>query len=68
MTDKEVEVFLAAKESLRELGSNLVLKEYESHNKPLRVYCPDCKQTFSTYMITIKTIVDVVHVVKVGLQ
>lgn len=54
MTDKEVEVFLAAKESLRELGSNLVLKEYESHNKPLRVYCPDCKQTFSTYMITIK--------------
>lgn len=54
MTDKEVEVFLAAKESLRELGSNLVLKEYESHNKPLRVYCPDCKQTFPTYMITIK--------------
>lgn len=54
MTDKEVEVFLAAKESLRKLNPNLVLKEYENNNKPLKVYCPDCKQTYSTYMITIK--------------
>lgn len=54
MTDKEVEVFLAAKESLRELNSNLVLKEYENSNEPLKVYCPDCKQTYSTYMVTIK--------------
>ena len=54
MTDKEVERFLNAKETLKKLGSNLVLKEYDNYNKPLKAYCPDCKQVFSTYMITIK--------------
>lgn len=54
MTNKEVERFLNAKETLKKLGSNLVLKEYDNYNKPLKAYCPDCKQVFSTYMITIK--------------
>lgn len=54
MTDKEVERFLNAKESLKKMDSNLILKEYDSHNKPLKVYCPNCKQSFSTYMATIK--------------
>lgn len=54
MTDKEVERFLNAKETLKKSGSNLVLKEYDNYNKPLKAYCPDCKQVFSTYMITIK--------------
>ena len=54
MTDKEVKRFLNAKETLKKLGSNLVLKEYDNYNKPLKAYCPDCKQVFSTYMITIK--------------
>ena len=54
MTDKEVEVFLAARDSLKQMQSNLVLKEYINGNNPLKVYCPDCKQTFSTYMKVIK--------------
>lgn len=54
MTDKDVEKFLEAKEKINKISSTLILKEYVNSNSPLKIYCTNCKQIFSTYMVTIK--------------
>lgn len=54
MTDKDVEKFLEVKEKINKISSTLILKEYINSNFPLKVYCTNCKQIFSTYMVTIK--------------
>lgn len=54
MTDKDVEKFLEAKERINKISSTLILKEYINTNTPLKVYCTNCKQIFTTYMKVIK--------------
>jgi hypothetical protein len=43
MTDKEVEVFLEAKEKLSKIDKNLTLKEYTNNKQLMTVYCDKCK-------------------------
>ena len=43
MTDREVEVFLEAKEKLNKIDKNLTLKEYINNKQLMTVYCDKCK-------------------------
>ena len=43
MIDREVEVFLEAKEKLSKIDKNLTLKEYTNNKKLMMVYCKKCK-------------------------
>lgn len=43
MTDREVEVFLEAKEKLSKIDKNLTLKEYTNNKQLMTVYCDKCK-------------------------
>lgn len=53
MTDREVEVFLEAKEKLSKIDKNLTLKEYTNNKKLMMVYCKKCKQTYQVSPATI---------------
>lgn len=53
MTDREVEVFLEAKEKLSKIDKNLILKEYTNNKKLMMVYCKKCKQTYQVSPATI---------------
>ena len=53
MTDKEVEVFLEAKEKLSKIDKNLTLKEYTNNKQLMTVYCDKCKQTYQVSPATI---------------
>ena len=53
MTDREVEVFLEAKEKLSKTDKNLTLKEYTNNKQLMTVYCDKCKQTYQVSPATI---------------
>lgn len=53
MIDREVEVFLEAKEKLSKIDKNLTLKEYTNNKKLMMVYCKKCKQTYQVSPATI---------------
>ena len=53
MTDKEVEVFLEAKEKLSKIDKSLILKEYINNKQLMTVYCDKCKQIYQVSPATI---------------
>lgn len=53
MTDREVEVFLEAKEKLSKIDKNLILKQYVNNKQLMTVYCKKCEQIYQVSPATI---------------